>query len=141
MQFSVYRLPSGNDKLIDKGLAVECAKYEESLSYLKRVRVTLRDDLHWIMQGRSVFVGSCASDLKDCPDMLRIAFADVLAKLTILRSFGKNIGNAVMLQIVIEVSGLQIDLSRLGRDSHDVSSRAAGLDLHCCSLFHVPPAN
>jgi len=42
--------------------------------------------------------------------MLRIALANVLAKLIILRAFGKNVGNAVMLQIIIEVGGLQIDL-------------------------------
>ena len=92
MQFPIYRLPAGNDKLIDK-LAVECAEYGQSLSHLKRVRVTLRNDLHRIMQGRSVFFGSCAPDLKDCPDMFRIALANVLAKLIILRAFGKNVGN------------------------------------------------
>lgn len=93
------------------------------------------------MQRRFVVFGSRVTDLKDCSDMLRIALANVLAKLAILRAFRKNVGNSVMLQIVIEVSGLQIDLSGLSRDSNDVSSRAAGLDLHRGSFVDVPPAN
>ena len=88
-----------------------------------------------------VILASRVSDLEDCPDMLRISLTYVLTKLAVTFALSKNVGKAVMLQLLIEIGGLQIDLSWLGGDPNDVSAGVTSLDLHHRSLVHVAPVD
>ena len=107
------------------GAALQRAEHFDGLPDFKRVRILLRDDLHGIVERRLVTVRQLIPRLKDGPHVLGVPLANVSIELAAQTARLKGVGNAIVLKILIEITGLQADLSGTSRDADDVSSGLA----------------
>ncbi len=102
MQFPVARLPSSHDKLIRHGLALHPAKHTDRVTDFQSVGILLRNDLSGVIELFLVIVGELVSHLKDSAHVFGITFAHSFVQLVVVLSVSEGVGDAVVLEIIIE---------------------------------------